>query len=33
MFLVLIFAYVNDPRIRSRNQPVLSNEGQVSCSR
>jgi len=28
-----IFAYVNHARIRSWNQPVLSNEGKVSCSR
>ena len=27
-----IFAYVNHARIRSWNQPVLSNEGKVSCS-
>ena len=26
------FAYVNHARIRSWNQPVPSNEGQVSCS-
>jgi len=26
-------AYVNHARIRSWNQPVLSNEGKVSCSR
>ena len=28
-----MFAYVNHARIRSWNQPVLSNEGKVSCSR
>jgi len=28
-----IFAYVNQVRIRSWNQPVLSNEDKVSCSR
>jgi len=28
----VIFAYVNHARIRSWNQPVLSNEGKVSCS-
>jgi len=28
-----IFAYVNHARIRSWNQPVLSNEGKVCCSR
>ena len=28
-----MFAYVNRARIRSWNQPVLSNEGEVSCSR
>ena len=27
------FVYVNRARIRFRNQPVLSNEGKVSCSR
>ena len=27
------FAYVNQAWIRSWNQPVLSNEGKVSCSR
>jgi len=27
-----IFAYVNHARIRSWNQPVLSNEGKDSCS-
>ena len=26
-------AYVNHAQIRSWNQPVLSNEGKVSCSR
>ena len=26
-------AYVNHARIRSWNQPVLSSEGKVSCSR
>jgi len=29
----VIFAYVNHARIRSWNQPVLSNEGEVPCSR
>ena len=28
-----IFAYVNHARIRPWNQPVLSNERKVSCSR
>jgi len=28
-----IFANVNHARICSWNQPVLSNEGKVSCSR
>jgi len=28
-----IFAYVNHAPIRSWNQPVLSNEGKVPCSR
>ena len=28
-----LFAYVNHAWIRSWNQPVLSNEGKVSCSR
>ena len=28
-----LFAYVNHARIRSWNQPVLSNESKVSCSR
>ena len=28
-----MFAYVNHARIRSWNQPVLSKEGKVSCSR
>ena len=28
-----LFAYVNHTRIRSWNQPVLSNKGKVSCSR
>ena len=28
-----LFAYVNHARIRSWNQPILSNEGNVSCSR
>jgi len=28
-----ILAYVNHARIHSWNQPVLSNEGNVSCSR
>ena len=28
-----LFAYVNHARIRSWNQPVLSNESNVSCSR
>ena len=27
-----MFAYVNYSRIRSWNQPVLSNEGKLSCS-
>jgi len=27
-----LFAYVNNARIHSWNQPVLSNEGKVSCS-
>ena len=27
------YAYVNHARIRSWNQPVLSNENKVSCSR
>jgi len=26
-----VFAYVNQAEIRSWNQPVLSNEGKVSC--
>ena len=28
-----MFAYVDHARISSWNQPVLSNEGKVSCSR
>ena len=28
-----MFAYVIHARIRSLNQPVLSNEGKVYCSR
>jgi len=28
-----LFAYVNDTLIRYWNQPVLNNEGKVSCSR
>jgi len=28
-----MFAYVNHARIHSWNQPLLSNEGKVSCSR
>ena len=28
-----VLAYVNHARIRSWNQPVLSNESKVSCSR
>jgi len=28
-----MFAYVNHAQIRSWNQPVLSNEGKVSCPR
>jgi len=28
-----MFTYVNLARIRSWNQPVLSNEGKISCSR
>ena len=28
-----MLAYVNHARIRSWNEPVLSNEGKVSCSR
>ena len=28
-----MFAYVNQARIRSWNQPVLSNESQVSLTR
>mgnify|MGYP000488247438 CR=1 FL=1 len=28
-----MLAYVNQARIRSWNEPVLSNEGKVSCSR
>ena len=27
------FAYVNHAQIHAWNQPVLSNEGKVSCSR
>ena len=27
-----MFTYVNHARIHSRNQPVLSNQGKVSCS-
>jgi len=27
-----MFVYVNHARIRSWNQPVLSNEGKVSCT-
>ena len=30
---VQLFAYVNHARIRTWNQPVLSNESNVSCSR
>jgi len=29
----ILFAYLNDTRIRSCIQPVLTNEGKVSCSR
>ena len=28
-----MFAYVNYARIRSWNQPILSNKGKASCSR
>jgi len=28
-----IFAYVNDAQVRFWNQPVLCNEGEVSCTR
>ena len=28
-----MFAYVNHAQILSWNQPILSNEGKVSCSR
>ena len=30
---IMFYAYVNHARVRSGNQPVLSNEGKVSCSR
>ena len=29
----IFFTYLNHARIRSWNQPVLRNEGKVSCSR
>ena len=29
----LLFSYVNHARIRPWNQPVLSNQSKVSCSR
>jgi len=28
----MFYSYVNHARIRSWNQPVLSNENKVSCS-